>query len=71
LNRLSHWKIEVVRLLANNESNSTGKGAAATVVAFDKEDFLPQTPVRFDTKKSLTEGDENSKMEDGIGSQLP
>jgi hypothetical protein len=33
---------------------------------FDKENFLPQSPVGVNAKKSLTEGDKDRKVENGI-----
>jgi hypothetical protein len=40
-------------------------------VAFDVEDLPPQAPVRVNAEEGLAQGDEDRKMENGIGSRLP
>jgi hypothetical protein len=40
-------------------------------VTFDVEDFPPQAPVGVNAEESLAQSDEDGKMENGIGSQLP
>ena len=58
-----HRKVEVINLLSNNKANATNNGRAIVVVmTLDIENFPPKTPVGINAKKSLTEGDKNSKM---------
>ena len=45
--------------------------AFASAVALDEENFPPKTPVGVDAKVSLTDGDENGQVKDGIWGQLP
>jgi hypothetical protein len=60
-----HWKIEVIDLFTDDESNAAGnKGPATAVVSFHKEDLLPQTKMRLDAQESLTQCDKDSNMED-------
>jgi hypothetical protein len=55
LDRFPHWKIKIVNLFADDESNSANDERPATaVISLHKEDFLPQTKMRLDAQESLT-----------------
>jgi hypothetical protein len=44
LDRFSHWEVEVIDLLPDDETNAADNmGTFASVVALDEEDFPPKT----------------------------
>jgi hypothetical protein len=48
-----------------------GGGGIAVVVALHIEDLPPKAPVGVNAEEGLTQSNEDGKVENGIGSQLP
>jgi hypothetical protein len=72
LDRISHWKVEVLDFFPNDEANPANHMRTFTsTVALDIQNLPPKTPLGVNAEEDLAYSDENGKVKDGVWGQLP